>query len=481
MVVPSRKASFKDESILVLVLYAFLLAVGIFICVNIIQTHEEKTDVNLLQNTTQILGNKFSVQIEREDRQLVSLANILSYYENISSNQVVDVLTAFKNENISSSELCILLPQNVLIRHDGFMTNVNGIMSFEKESALGHHLSPRTVSSFYDYKEIVRHFVPIVKDGKTIAMLYAVIDLGVLNRAIRQESFLDDKSQLYIFDGESGDMLVDTWHQHLQNINILKSRTPDKEQSLDLLFKNIKEGKSGNYVFISKTNNEKFFFYYHPLGFDNLYIAMSRAESSVFSDARYIRKVLLTFIVFVAFISIVYLYFSFMGWKKNIRLIIEISSIDSTTKLYNRNRLVKETRHMQTNASCPSLVVYVDVNGLHEINNTQGHKAGDKMLRHVAIALKHNFHKDRIYRIGGDEFFVICKDNYEGRLASTISKIRENLRQNKYEIAVGYAYKNGFNNLSEMMSAADASMLEDKRLFYKAHNNDRRKSRNSKS
>lgn len=88
MVIPSRKTSFKDESILVLVLYVFLLAIGIFLCLNIVQTHEEKTDIKLFQNTTKVIGNNFSVLIDRDRRHLSSLANILSHYDAYSSVQV---------------------------------------------------------------------------------------------------------------------------------------------------------------------------------------------------------------------------------------------------------------------------------------------------------------------------------------------------------------------------------------------------------
>lgn len=478
MVIPSRKTSFKDESILVLVLYVFLLAIGIFLCLNIVQTHEEKTDIKLLQNTTKVIGNNFSALIDRDRRHLSSLANILSHYDAYSSVQVLNVLSSPSDSNLIS-EICILLPNDVVVRQDGQLVNVRGILSYEEESAQGWHITPRTISFFQDYDAVVRHYVPIIKDGKTVAMLYAVINLDHLNSTLADKLLLDDKSQLYVFDGKSGDMLLDTGHQNLQNISILNSLSPDKGESLDVFFNNIKEGKSGNYVFISKRANERFFFHYRPLGVNQWFIAMSRPESEVFVDAIYIRKVLLFFVIFVSVITSAYLFFSYRQWKKNLKLIVEISSIDPTTKLYNRNRLVKDSRFMEANATCPPLVVYVDVNGLHEVNNTQGHKAGDKMLRCVAIALEHNFRKDRIYRIGGDEFFVICRDVYEDSLASKIKKTREELRVHNYEVAVGFAYREDLSNLGEMMSAADASMLEDKRLFYKIKNNDRRMSRNT--
>ena len=54
--------------------------------------------------------------------------------------------------------------------------------------------------------------------------------------------------------------------------------------------------------------------------------------------------------------------------------------------------------------------IYVDVNGLHELNNTQGHAAGDKMLQTVASLMRTQFGDRHVYRIGGDEFVVLAQD-----------------------------------------------------------------------
>ena len=54
----------------------------------------------------------------------------------------------------------------------------------------------------------------------------------------------------------------------------------------------------------------------------------------------------------------------------------------------------------------PAICVYIDANGLHELNNERGHEAGDLMLRFVADSLMEQFPKGSLYRVGGDEFVV---------------------------------------------------------------------------
>ena len=52
----------------------------------------------------------------------------------------------------------------------------------------------------------------------------------------------------------------------------------------------------------------------------------------------------------------------------------------------------------------------MDVNGLHELNNTKGHDAGDVMLKIVAQEMTKIFGRKDTYRIGGDEFVAFVVD-----------------------------------------------------------------------
>jgi diguanylate cyclase (GGDEF)-like protein len=58
-------------------------------------------------------------------------------------------------------------------------------------------------------------------------------------------------------------------------------------------------------------------------------------------------------------------------------------------------------------------VLYVDLDGFKEINDTLGHQAGDQILRHVSDVIKRSTRKsDLVARLGGDEF-VIALTNIE--------------------------------------------------------------------
>ena len=55
-------------------------------------------------------------------------------------------------------------------------------------------------------------------------------------------------------------------------------------------------------------------------------------------------------------------------------------------------------------------IVYLDVNGLKDINDLRGHAFGDKVLVECARRMRETFDGADFYRIGGDEFVIICRE-----------------------------------------------------------------------
>jgi diguanylate cyclase (GGDEF)-like protein len=85
--------------------------------------------------------------------------------------------------------------------------------------------------------------------------------------------------------------------------------------------------------------------------------------------------------------------------------------IDPLTGLYNRRwvleTLTKEVRRGQRFAT-PLSVVVADLDGLKAVNDTNGHMAGDCLLRHVAGRITSRLRQfDSAARIGGDEFVML--------------------------------------------------------------------------
>jgi diguanylate cyclase (GGDEF)-like protein len=150
---------------------------------------------------------------------------------------------------------------------------------------------------------------------------------------------------------------------------------------------------------------------------------------------------------------------------------------DALTPIANRRAFLRELSRMiafTRRYGPPSSVVYFDVNGLKQINDTHGHPAGDAALRHVADILQKNVRSsDLVGRLGGDEFGVIlAQTNQEQATAKAVSLAQEisktALRWGKFKIPVSAAYGvysfSGSDDAQVAIEAADKAMYKRKRI-----------------
>lgn len=151
-----------------------------------------------------------------------------------------------------------------------------------------------------------------------------------------------------------------------------------------------------------------------------------------------------------------------------------LSETDLLTGLCNRNSY--EQNLSAYSSMCDQILacIYVDVNGLHEMNNTKGHEAGDKMLQFVGKTLQKELGKKNTFRIGGDEFVALVTDESEEVVQKKIARMRILVEEKSYHIAVGYSIGNcSETDVSLLISSAEKRMYEAKNLFYQQKNMNR--------
>ena len=152
-----------------------------------------------------------------------------------------------------------------------------------------------------------------------------------------------------------------------------------------------------------------------------------------------------------------------------------LSETDMLTSLRNRNAYEQRLHDYASLKNCEIASVYADVNGLHEINNTKGHAAGDQMLRYVGRTIQHEFGEMNSFRIGGDEFVVLLTDESEDRIRAKMEQIRKQVKKESYHVSIGCSVGNTSDkNISSLIVEAEKRMYEDKRLYYQNSGIDRR-------
>lgn len=142
-----------------------------------------------------------------------------------------------------------------------------------------------------------------------------------------------------------------------------------------------------------------------------------------------------------------------------------LSYVDSLTYAQNRNHF-NEYLEQNRNKELHSLgVIYLDLNGLKEINDKMGHIAGDTLIISASYALQEIF-LDNSYRVGGDEFVVIEQDVSELLFFDQYAKLLKRMKELEISVATGCVWKETCPNLSETLQEADQKMYEDKKRYY---------------
>ena len=603
-----------------------------------INHREEENSFERLDEEAGEIASYMEERAERNREKLELIARVASQYDDLSSQSLWSFLDAYAGTDMMS-KLELLLPGDIVLTEGGKRVNAEGVLSFEKEAALGAHITNRE-TDLTDGSYIVRNYVPVCRNGETVAMLYGVIQLGNLPKELAESPF-GGKAAIYIIDGESGDFLLDTWHSaEGGNIWALGERKMAPGYDHEQLKQGLIDGKNGYVVFVSQTVGEYLYFYYEPIQINNWRIALSVPESVTFEKANEVKNVLNIILVFesIAFIlyflwmlryvrtetsekqhkldTINYMYdvekllFNAHEKKENVtaalskiaqilqaervglwivgksqddtvflwkreenakdqekavqkdniyalleyfemgnrafeaddaemlrkilpdqehRMIHNIAAVpietldggicgilascnmkgkkadasllesvkfsfgmfchnltsfteakeqgekDRLTGLYNRNRYEADLPRIKTRYRKSLACVYLDVNGLHELNNAKGHSAGDTMLKTVAMEIRKQFGADLTYRIGGDEFLVFVPDAPEAETDRKLRKLAETLEKEDYHISAGVQWEEEISSIASLIKAAEKKMYAAKKAYYDQEVHDRRK------
>ncbi|WP_311135940.1 PocR ligand-binding domain-containing protein [Acetobacterium malicum] len=146
-----------------------------------------------------------------------------------------------------------------------------------------------------------------------------------------------------------------------------------------------------------------------------------------------------------------------------------LSFHDHLTGLYNRRFYEEELTRLDTERNWPLTIVLGDVNGLKLINDSFGHRTGDRLLQKTAAALTRGCRADDIIaRMGGDEFVVLFPqtDAVEAaRLIKRIKKILANERIEGLEISVSFGSEtktSAADDIQEVFRTAEDAMYHNK-------------------
>lgn len=157
-----------------------------------------------------------------------------------------------------------------------------------------------------------------------------------------------------------------------------------------------------------------------------------------------------------------------------------LSFRDALTDLYNRTFYKTVLENLKINNIQSVGIISCDLDNLKKVNDTYGHLYGDKYIKASADILKEaSKERNLIFRVGGDEFIVMCFNkseeyvqmllynikNFEKFIEAKTTQENENLYEFskiKVKISAGYCWEDNMESMEQIIHRADKKMYADK-------------------
>jgi diguanylate cyclase (GGDEF)-like protein len=161
--------------------------------------------------------------------------------------------------------------------------------------------------------------------------------------------------------------------------------------------------------------------------------------------------------------------------RQRISHLEELADRDTLTPVINRRAFVRELTRVVSYGErydTPSSLLYIDLNGLKQINDSHGHPAGDAALMKLATILTEQVRgSDIVGRLGGDEFGVLLAHADEAVATEKALQLTDIIESNplhweSHEIPINVSFGaytfTGGENVGDALAAADRAMYVQK-------------------
>ncbi|MDD3415835.1 MAG: diguanylate cyclase [Lachnospiraceae bacterium] len=465
------RKNFKVVAGLVTFVSAALLMILVSSAIKSVQTQTEETCFTYLDEAADQLAEDLYKTTDMDHTILTAMATIIANGGEQSGSDLCNILNSYDSATSYVDYVEILYPDNTMLDADGTVRDVSESFDFNEEAKKGAYVSDISYSTKDPNERVIRNAVPVIQNGQTIYILYGVVGLASFEKAYTTNIY-GGNAYVYLVDGNTGDFLLDTWHNSVGNISDFFNRKNISQDNFQDAAVKMKNGEGGNLAFVSQSTGDILYMHYEPVGINNWSVIVTVQDRYALKSSNEINNTLYRMAAKTGTIVFLYMLFVTFSIFNAYRQTRKLGMSDKLTGLQNRNAydafLTLNKDKTFELISC----VFIDVNGLHELNNLKGHEAGDRMLRNVAETIQTEYPAHLVFRAGGDEFVAIIENMSQEECRAKAEIVYETLMKKGYSIAYGVATQQNVTGVSGAVHLADEQMLENKKLYYSK--NDRR-------
>lgn len=306
-----------------------------------------------------------------------------------------------------------------------------------------------------------------------VRMLYAVDDLDqTINAVLTQigEFLVSDRA--YVF--EIKDELMNNTHEwtapgispqleKLQqlDLSLISDWLPFFEKNDCIIIDDVEQlQKTNTAAYATLHAQEITSLIAAPIFLDNKlagYIGIDNYDSEKIKNSSYL---LLSMSIFLSYA---------IRHRNHVDMLHRLSYHDLLTNALNRNAFMDVLSQFRPGQYASAGIIYIDINGMKEINDFYGHHQGDKILITTVAKVFNLFKSDELFRIGGDEFVIITYDLTETDFYEKFNLLRNIFCEKTnlpFSIATGSCWVKSPSDLNSLLQQADSAMYTDKKKFY---------------
>ncbi|MDK9694017.1 MAG: GGDEF domain-containing protein [Sulfurimonas sp.] len=312
--------------------------------------------------------------------------------------------------------------------------------------------------SLIEYNGQIRAVAASTKDNSIIPAKkqHIAIELNKIQERMKKIEF-----NLYILQKTLNSSELETTYEHMKKAqeNIVNFA---KKELLDTDGVSIEP----NGIFMQITQNVDFIVALYDITHK---ILKSDLDKELKQNSQYLFYIFSSGLICVIFIVFINKKF-YLKNKKYIEKIEELTITDGMTGLYNRryfDEMFEKSLKIQQRTKQTLIFIIFDIDFFKQYNDTYGHQAGDVAIKTIAQSTKESLRRagDMAFRLGGEEFGILCIGMNESEALPFADGIRKNIENRKIEHKSSYVSR--YLTVSMGVIVIESGMIKSTSEIYK--------------